>query len=324
MTTAREAVVKSIWKGSISFGLVAIPIELYPATEERKVSFHQVHAEDGGRIRYRRVCSADEEEVAYSEIAKGYELPDGEMVILTDDYFAELPLTSRREIEVLSFVEAGSIDPVQLRRSYHCAPTDRGAKPYVLLRDSLIRARKVAMVKVAIRSRESLAILRPRDTGLVLQLMVWPDEVREPDLGFLDDVQLRSQELEVAGAYIDALTGEVEPEQLVDHYRVALGQLIEAKISGHHLEQPSTPARLTGGVDLMEALRRSVEAAQRNQPSKGKLKSVPTGQTEPAKKTAAKKTATAKKTAAKKTTAKKTTTKKAAPRKTTTKRSAAK
>lgn len=304
MTTAREAVVKSIWKGSISFGLVAIPIELYPATEERKVSFHQVHAEDGGRIRYRRVCSADDEEVAYSEIAKGYELPDGEMVVLTDDDFAELPLTSRREIEVLSFVDATSIDPVQLRRSYHCAPTDRGAKPYVLLRDTLVNTNKAAMVKVAIRSRESLGVLRARDAGLVLQLLAWPDEVREPDLSHLDDVHLRSQELEVAVAYVDALTGDVEPDQLVDRYRVALGELIEAKVNGRHVQQPHSAAKLNG-VNLMDALRRSVEAAQRGRGTK------PAKKAAAKKTTAAKKTATAKKTAAKKT-AKKATSKRSA------------
>jgi DNA end-binding protein Ku len=307
---------RSVWKGSISFGLVAIPIELYTATEEHKVAFHQVHADDGGRIRYRRFCTVGGEEVPYSEIAKGYELPDGEMVILTDGDFADLPLASRREIEVLSFVDADSIDPVQLARSYHAAPTERGVKPYVLLRDALVRAKKVAMVKVAVRSRESLAVLRPRDKGLVLQLMLWPDEVREPDLTFLDDVQLRPQEVEVAGAYVDALTGDVEPEQLVDRYRVALDQLIEAKVAGREVEQPPFAAKLNGGADLMDALRRSIEAAQRGQAGRArkpatkrtKAKAAPRvpakaaaarSQQEPTKKTAARKKTTAKKRAAK-------------------------
>jgi len=306
---------RSVWKGSISFGLVAIPIELFAATEERKVAFHQVHADDGGRIRYRRICTVDGEEVEYSDIAKGYELPDGEVVVLTDEDFAELPLPSRRDIEVLSFVAAGSIDPVQLSRSYHCAPTERGAKPYVLLRDALARAEKVAMVKVAVRSRESLAVLRPRDAGLVLQLMMWPDEVRKPELSFLDDVQLRPQEVEVAGAYVEALTGEVDPEQVVDRYRVALNELIEAKVAGRHVEQPPAPAKLHG--DLMDALRRSIEAAQRGQAARtrkptakrGKMKSVPQAtaktttasprQDPPKKKSTARKKTTAKKPAAK-------------------------
>jgi DNA end-binding protein Ku len=312
---------KSVWKGSISFGLVAIPIELFAAIEERKVVFHQVHASDGGRIRYRRFCTVDGEEVPYSDIAKGYELPNEDMVVLTDDDFAELPLPSRREIEVLSFVDAGSIDPVQLSRSYHCAPTDREAKPYVLLRDALTRAEKVAMVKVALRSRESLAVLRPRGAGLVLQLMVWPDEVREPPLPFLDDVQLRPQEVEVAGAYVEALTGEVDPDQLVDRYRAALGRLIEAKVAGREVEQLPAPARFDG-VDLMDALRRSIEAAKREQAERarrpaakrGKVKSVPqaTAKTTTAsppqdsakKKTTTRKTATRKKTTARKPAAK--------------------
>jgi DNA end-binding protein Ku len=327
---------RSVWKGSISFGLVAIPIELYSATEEHKVAFHQVHADDGGRIRYRRFCTAGGEEVPYSEIAKGYELPDGELVILTDEDFADLPLASRREIEVLSFVDAGSIDPVQLSRSYHCAPTERGVKPYVLLRDALARAEKVAMVKVAVRSRESLAVLRPRGKGLVLQLMLWPDEVREPDLSFVDDVRLRPQEVEVAGAYVEALTGDVDPGQLVDRYRVALDQLIEAKVAGRQVEQPPAAASLNG-VDLMDALRRSIEAAKggqaarasRSPAKRGTAKSAPR---QPAKtatarshRDPAKKSSTArKKTTATKTTAKKTTAKKATAKKATAKRSAAK
>jgi DNA end-binding protein Ku len=325
---------RSVWKGSISFGLVAIPIELYTATEEHKVAFHQVHADDGGRIRYRRFCTAGGEEVPYSEIAKGYELPDGEMVILTDEDFADLPLASRREIEVLSFVDAGSIDPVQLSRSYHCAPTERGVKPYVLLCDALARAGKVAMVKVAVRSRESLAVLRPRGRGLVLQLMLWPDEVREPDLSFIDDVRLRPQEVEVAGAYVEALTGDVDPGQLVDRYRVALDQLIEAKVAGRQVEQPPAAARLNG-VDLMDALRRSIEAAKGGQAARARKSSAKRGTANSAPRVPAKsatarsqrdpaKKATAKKATAKKATAKKATAKKATAKKATAKKSAAK
>jgi DNA end-binding protein Ku len=313
---------QSVWKGAISFGLVSIPVQLFTATEERGVPLHQVHAKDGGRVRYRRVCSVAGEEVPYSDIARGYELPNGEVVVLTDEDFAGLPLSSSRAIQVLSFVDAGSIDPVQLSRCYHCEPTDSDAKPYVLLRDALERAEKVAMVKIALRQRESLAVLRPRDSGLVLQLMLWPDEVREPRLSFLDDVRLRPQEVQMAAAYVQALTGEVDPDQLVDRYRVALDQLIEAKVAGREVAQPPAPTQV-GGADLMEALRRSVEAAKRSRgeaaqarkpPAKNaKAKSVPqkktarstTGPPQQAtarKKTAAKKTAT-KTPATKKTTA---------------------
>jgi DNA end-binding protein Ku len=257
---------QTVWKGAISFGLVSIPIRLFTATEERGVSLHQVHEADGGRIRYRRVCQVDGEEVAYSDIAKGYELPNGEVVVLTDEDFAQLPLATSRAIDVLSFVEADTIDPVQLSRSYYADPTGADPKPYILLRDALERTGKVAVVKVALRQRESLAMLRPRDGVLVLQLMLWPDEVRKPEFSFLtEEVRLRPQEVQMAESYVETLTGEIEAEELVDRYRVALEQLVEAKAAGREVEQPPAPAEDTGAaVDLMEALRRSVEAAKRS------------------------------------------------------------
>ena len=307
---------QSIWKGAISFGLVSIPIRLYAATEERGVSLHQVHAEDGGRIRYRRVCTVDGEEVPYSDIAKGYELPNGEVVVLTDEDFAQLPLSTSRAIDVLSFVEASDIDPVQLSRSYFCDPTGADPKPYVLLRDALERSGKVAMVKVALRQRESLAILRPRDGVIMLQLLLWPDEVRKPQFGFLDeDVRLRPQEVQMAESYVETLIGDIEPEETVDRYRVALEELVEAKAAGREVEQPPAPPEDTGAaVDLMEALRRSVEEAKRGRgegageakPTRKRAaaESAPPEEKPATKATGAPRKAAAKKTAAKKTAAK--------------------
>jgi DNA end-binding protein Ku len=305
---------QTVWKGAISFGLVSIPIRLFTATEERGVSLHQVHEKDGGRIRYRRVCQVDGEEVAYSDIAKGYELPNGEVVVLTDEDFAQLPLASSRAIDVLSFVDTEELDPVQLSRSYYADPTGADPKPYVLLRDALERTGKVAIVKVALRQRESLATLRPREGVLVLQLMLWPDEVRKPEFSFLkEDVRLRPQEVQMAESYVETLTGEIEPNELVDRYRVALEQLVEAKAAGREVEQPPTPAEDTGAaVDLMDALRRSVEAAKRSRGEDGDAAAPPARKRTAAKKastgqkTAAKKAPAAKKTAAKKTAAKKT------------------
>ncbi len=171
---------RSIWKGAISFGLVTIPVKLYSATEQRDVSFHQVHREDGGRIKYKRVCTVDGEEVPYSDIAKGYELPSGETVILTDEDFADLPLSSSRRIDVLQFVEQEEVDPIYFAKSYYLEPDQQGAKPYVLLRDALENSGQVAVVKIAIRQRESLATLRVREGVFVLETMLWPDEVRTP------------------------------------------------------------------------------------------------------------------------------------------------
>jgi DNA end-binding protein Ku len=255
---------RSIWKGAISFGLVTIPVKLYSATEERDVSFHQVHRDDGGRIRYKRVCQIDGDEVPYSDIAKGFELPSGEVVVLTDEDFADLPLTTSRTIDVLEFVPLEQVDPIYFAKSYYLEPDAAGTKPYVLLREALESSGRVALVKVALRQRESLATLRVRDGIFVLEMMLWPDEVREAEFGFLDDdIDVRQQELQMAQSLIDTLSGDFHPEQYSDNYREALQALIDAKVEGREVVQPAEPAGDSGTVvDLMAALRASVEAAK--------------------------------------------------------------
>jgi DNA end-binding protein Ku len=301
--------VRSIWKGAISFGLVTIPVKLYSATEQKDVTFHQVRRSDGSRIKYKRVAAADGEEVAYGDIAKGYELSSGETVVLTDEDFADLPLTTSRAIDVLQFVPLEELDPIYFEKSYYLEPDKAGTKPYVLLRDALEQSGKVAVVKVALRNRESLAALRVRDGVFVLETMLWPDEIRTPDFGFLDeDVEVRSQELAMAGSLIDTLTGEFDPTQYKDDYREALQEVIEAKAAGR--EVVSTPdAQPTSGtvVDLMAALRASVEAAKSGRPAAAPAAEDATDEepaSRPAKKAAAKK-APAKKAAGKKAPAKK-------------------
>lgn len=255
---------QSIWKGAVSFGLVSIPVKLYAATSEKSISFNQVHRADGGRIRYKRVCSIDGEEVPYADIAKGYELPDGEMVVLDDDDFADLPLTTSRSIEVEQFVPLDQIDPLYINRSYYLGAEGPGVKPYVLLRDALERTGRVAVVKVALRNREALAMLRVRGEALVLHTMLWPDEIR--DAGGVAppaDVDVRPQEVAMAESYIETLTGEFDPEEHTDRYREALEEVIAAKVAGREVVAPEPVAADSGTVvDLMEALRRSVEAAR--------------------------------------------------------------
>src|SRR5438445_11535754 len=190
---------RSIWKGSISFGLVSIGVKLYTATEEKDVSFHQVRRTDGSRIRYKRVAEADGDEVAYGDIAKGYQLPNGETVVLTEEDFADLPLPTARTVDVLQFVPADEIDPIYFAKSYYLEPEKNAVKPYVLLRDALADSGMDGIVKVAIRNREQLATLRVRDGVIVMETMIWPDEVREPAFPFLDeDVELRPQERQMA------------------------------------------------------------------------------------------------------------------------------
>lgn len=280
---------RSIWKGAISFGLVSIPVKLYSATEERDVSFHQVRRSDGSRVKYKRVAAADGEEVPYSEIAKGYELPGGETVVLTDDDFANLPLSTSRAIDVLEFVPLDQVDPIYFAKSYYLEPDRTGGKPYALLRDALERSGRVALVKIALRQREQLATLRVRDGVFVLETMIWPDEVRTPDFPFLDEeVDVRPQELTMAESLIETLAGDFEPSKYRDSYREALQSVIDAKVAGREVVAPPSegPAPDLAG-DLMAALRASVEAAKKNRgeladTSDGAAPAEPTALAEPA------------------------------------------
>ena len=256
---------RSIWKGAISFGLVTIPVKLYSATERRDVAFHQVHREDGGRIRFKRVCTQCGEEVPYSDIAKGYELPSGEVVVLTDEDFAELPLSTSRRIDVLLFTPRAQVDPIYFDKSYYLEPEAPGTKRYVLFRDALERSGKVAIVMVALRQRESLATLRVRDGVFVLETMLWPDEVRSPDFPFLkEDVEIRSQELQMASSLIDTMTGDFDPSEYKDAYREALQSVIEAKIQGKEVVAQEPQEEAPVAADLLSALRASVEAAKKD------------------------------------------------------------
>ena len=292
---------RAIWKGAVSFGLVSIAVKLYSATEEKDIRFHQVHRTDGGRIKYQRTCSVDGEVVPYDDIAKGYDIGGGEMVILTDEDFAELPLSTSRAIDVLEFVPAEQIDPILFAKAYYLEPEGQAAKPYVLLRDALRDADRVAIVKIAIRQREQLATLRVRDDVLVLNTMMWPDEVRTPDFGFLDDdIETRPAELAMASSLIDSMAGTFAPDDFTDNYRTALQEVIDAKVEGREVVTPDEPEEAApAAIDLMAALKASVERAKQARASEGTDdKPAPAKKAPAKKKTAApaKKTASARKT----------------------------
>jgi DNA end-binding protein Ku len=257
--------VRAIWKGAVSFGLVSVPVKLYAATESHDVSFRQVHAKDGGRIKYQRVCSVDGEEVAYADIAKGYETDDGQMVILDDQDLAELPSSSSREISVEKFVPSDQIDPLLLEKSYYLEPDKAAAKPYALLREALKEADRMAVVTVSLRNRMSTAVLRVRDDVIVLQTMMWPDEVRKPDFATLDATEhaAKPQELKMAKLLVDTLAGDYDPSEYEDDYRGAVEALVRAKLEGGEVKR-APQEKPAGGevVDLLAALQRSVEAAK--------------------------------------------------------------
>jgi DNA end-binding protein Ku len=263
---------RSMWKGAVSFGLVMIPVKLYTATETRDIAFRQVHREDGGRVRFRRFCTIDEQEVPYEEIAKGYELPGGEIVVLTEEDMAELPLPTTKNIEVVQFCPADQLDPILLNKSYYVEPEAAGARAYCLLRDALEQSGKVAIAQVALRQRESLAVMRAMDGVLVLETLLWPDEIRDPAFGFLsDDVEVRPQELRMASSLIESMTVDFDPDEFHDSYREALQELVAAKTEGREVVQPEAGEAPPGDTtSLADALRASLAAAKG-----GKLGAVP-------------------------------------------------
>ena len=257
---------RSIWAGAISFGLVVIPVKLYSATEQRDIAFRQVHRKDGARIQFRRFCTLDGEEVPYSDVAKGYELPTGDMVVLTDEDLADLPLVTAHRIEVLHFAPSAQVEPIYAAKSYYTEPEPAGARAYVLFRDALEDSGKVAVAKVALRQREALAALRVRDGVITLETLLWPDEVRKPDFAFLDeDIEVRSQELKMAASLIDTMTEDFDPDQYHDDYREALEEVIRAKVEGNDLVRPAdldAPTPKGQPADLTEILRASVAAVK--------------------------------------------------------------
>lgn len=343
---------RAIWKGAVSFGLVNVPVRLFAATEEHDIRFHQVHREDGGRIRYKRTCSVCGEEVSYDDIAKGYETSDGQLVILTDEDLEKLPVATGHEIDVVEFVPSDQVDPILFARSYYLEPDARATKPYALLREALVETDRMAVVKVALRQKETLAVLRVRDKAILLQTMLWPDEVRKPEFASLDtDVELRPQELKMAASLIESMAADFEPSEFTDEYQGAMKELIDAKLElGESAELPSdesSKAPRSGGevIDLLTALQRSVDRARAGATASGSEQTAeqPTADTAeqattdkpakkaPAKKAAAKQSAAkkaagetagstaAKKAPAKKAAAKKSPAKKAAPAKRTAK-----
>ncbi len=255
---------RAIWKGAVSFGLVSVPVKLYSATESHDISFRQVHAKDGGRIRYQRVCSIDGEEVQYADIAKGYETEDGQMVVLDDDDLAELPASSSREISVERFVPREQIDPMMFEKSYYLEPEKSGTKPYSLLRDALREADRVAVVTVSLRTRMTPAVLRVVDDVIVLQTLLWPDEIRTPDFAGLKDVpEATDQELKMARLLVETLAGDYDPGEFDDDYAAAVQELVKAKLEGGEVKH-LVEEKPAGGevVDLLAALQKSVAAAK--------------------------------------------------------------
>lgn len=308
---------RSIWKGSIAFGLVNVPVKVYSATEDHDLKFHQVHAKDNGRIRYKRICEVCGEVVEYRDIAKAYESDDGQTVVITDEDIATLPEERSREIEVLEFVPASEIDPLMYDRSYFLEPDSKSSKSYVLLAKTLAETDRVAIVHFALRNKTRLAALRVKDFSkrdvMVVHTLLWPDEIRDPDFPGLDqEVEIKPAELKMAGQVVESMADDFHPEQFTDTYQEQLKELVEAKLQGGEAfsteDQPAQLDETEDVSDLLAKLEASVrkrrsESSDGSADGQAAAKQV-TAHKAPAKKAPAKK-ATARKAPAKRAAAKK-------------------
>jgi DNA end-binding protein Ku len=258
---------RTMWRGAISFGLVSIPIKVFPATEEKTLRFNQLHDKDGGRIKYQRVCAICGEEVTFDHIVKGYEYEKDHYVTLEDEDFDAVPVESSRAIDIQQFVDLAEIDPIYFKKSYYLVPDETGIKAYTLLREAMSGDGKVGIAKVSFRDKEHLAALRFKDEVFVLETMYWPDEIRAAEFEELEKgVRVRPQEVQMAQTLIENLTDEWNPQEFRDEYREALIGIVEKKVAGEEITvQPE--AEPTKVVDLMEALKASVEAAKKERPA---------------------------------------------------------
>jgi DNA end-binding protein Ku len=257
---------RAIWKGAIAFGLVNVPVKVYSATEDHDISLHQVHNADGGRIRYQRRCEVCSKVIDYSDIEKAYE-DGGRTVVLSKEELKSIPAENSHEIEVVQFVPSEQLEPMMFEKSYYLEPDSKSPKAYVLLRRALEDTDRVAIVQFALREKTRLGALRIKDDVLVLQSLLWPDEVREANFPALDEsVRISAQEREMSAALVESMAADFEPDQFTDDYQVQLQKLIEAKLEkGDSLDTDETFGGEAGEggkgevIDLMEALKRSLD-----------------------------------------------------------------
>ena len=265
---------RSMWKGVVSFGMVSIPIRLYNATESSaKVSFRQLCPEHKSPISYKRWCTDGEHEVAYGDIIKGYEVGRDRYVIIEDKDLDNLPLTTTHSVDIQEFVPTDEIEPgLYFDNAYYVEPEELGKKPYHLLRKALEATGRMAIAKIALRDREHLCALHANGEGILMNTLHWPDEIRSTEgLKGLEEenVKINPRELEMAKALIESLADSFDPSRYKDEYREAVMRVVQAKIEGEVIEAPPTP-QPAKVMDLMEALRASVEAAKKSRQAKTK------------------------------------------------------
>ncbi|MCA1708624.1 MAG: Ku protein [Actinobacteria bacterium] len=265
---------RPLWKGAITFGLISIPVRLYSAVQEKGLKFNLMHEEDGGRIKYERVCSKCGKKVTWDDLVKGYEYSKDHYVTFTDDELEGLDVDSIRAIDVVAFVPLTDIDPIYFNKTYYVAPEAAGLKAYRLLADALESEGQVGIAKVALREKEHLATVRLKDDVFVLETMHWPDEIREPEFEELDKkVKIQDSEVKMARQLIQQLSAEFDPSEFADEYRAKLEELVQAKVEGAEVTVAAPPEEEpTKVVDLMEALKASVEEAKKRKSAGGDKK----------------------------------------------------
>ncbi len=302
---------RAIWTGSIAFGLVNVPVKAYGATEDHDIDLHQVHDKDGGRIRYERRCEVCGKKIAYKDLDKAYE--DGERtIVLTDEDMDALPAEKSREIEVVQFVPASQVDPLMLEKSYYLQADSKSPKAYELLRRTLQDTEKLAVVRFALRQKTRLGILRVRSKVMVLQAVMWSDELRDAEAVAAEkSPRISEQELKMSAALVDQYSSDFTPDEFQDDYQVQLQALIEAKIEqGEDMDTEATFGSQDQGsesgevIDLMEALKRSIDGRNAKAPAKAAKDGKASAAKKSAAKKPAKKTAAPKKPATKKAAAK--------------------
>ncbi|WP_054644859.1 non-homologous end joining protein Ku [Thermoanaerobacter thermocopriae] len=261
---------RSMWKGAISFGLVSIPIKLYTATEDHAIHFRQLHKECKTPIKYEKICPVCNRPISDEEIVRGYEYEPGKFVIIDEEDLERIPMPTVKTIDIVDFTDIGQIDPIYYDKTYFIVPEDIGTKPYVLLRDSMKETKRVAIAKVVIRSKQSLACIRVYDEKyMVMETMHFPDEIKSTNqLPPLREVNLHENEIKMAKQLVDTLTSDFKPEKYDDNYRKTLIEMIESKIQDKEIEIPQKAPEADNVLDLVSALKASIESVKKRRKSK--------------------------------------------------------
>lgn len=265
---------RTLWKGAVSFGLVNIPIKMYVATEKKDIKFNYLHRECMSPIQYRKFCPHCDKEIDNADIVRGYEYQAGNYVIINEEDFDRIPLETTKTIDILDFVNLNQVDPIYFDKTYFLEPSPGGEKAYTLLIEAMNKTKKIAIAKVVIRTKQSLAAIRVKDNVLIMETIFYPDEIRSPDAlakGIAKD-KLHENEIKMAVSLIENLSTKFEPSKYEDEYRKALWELIEAKIVGQEVIAPAPATTQNNVVDLMEALKESVKLAEANKEETKKAK----------------------------------------------------